>query len=68
MAASPDTAPGLIFSPPYVDATVRSPLLNVEFSQVFSQILTHWILVNLSRMYCYLLPPVGNGDVGIIRS
>ena len=34
MAISPESAPGLLFSPSYVDVTVKSPLLNVAFSQV----------------------------------
>ncbi|GAV83060.1 CarboxypepD_reg domain-containing protein [Cephalotus follicularis] len=33
LAATPETAPGLLFLPPYVDVAVKSPLLNVEFSQ-----------------------------------
>jgi hypothetical protein len=34
MAATPESAPGLMFLPSYVDVMVKSPLLDVEFSQV----------------------------------
>lgn len=34
MAAMPESAPGLLFLPSYVDVVVKSPLLTVEFSQV----------------------------------
>ncbi|WCJ22340.1 Carbohydrate-binding-like fold [Euphorbia peplus] len=33
LAASPENAPGLLFLPPYIDVAVKSPLLNVKFSQ-----------------------------------
>ncbi|XP_062143584.1 uncharacterized protein LOC133851267 [Alnus glutinosa] len=33
MAASPESAPGLMFLPSNVDIVIKSPLLNVEFSQ-----------------------------------
>ncbi|KAF8394679.1 hypothetical protein HHK36_020896 [Tetracentron sinense] len=33
LAARPESAPGLLFLPPYVDVVVNSPLLNVEFYQ-----------------------------------
>ncbi|KAJ7977680.1 Carbohydrate-binding-like fold [Quillaja saponaria] len=39
MAATPESAPGLIFLPSYVDVIVRSPLLNVQFSQALVNIL-----------------------------
>ncbi|KAG6575758.1 Nodal modulator 1, partial [Cucurbita argyrosperma subsp. sororia] len=39
MAISPESAPGLLFSPSYVDVTVKSPLLNVAFSQALVNIL-----------------------------
>lgn len=34
LAAKPEIASGLMFLPSYIDVVVRSPLLNVEFSQV----------------------------------
>lgn len=34
LAATPENAPGVLFLPPYIDVTVKSPVLNVEFSQV----------------------------------
>lgn len=34
LAVTPDSAPGLLFSPPYVDVMVKSPLLDVQFTQV----------------------------------
>ncbi|KAB5569531.1 hypothetical protein DKX38_003324 [Salix brachista] len=33
LAVTPDSAPGLLFSPPYVDVMVKSPLLDVQFTQ-----------------------------------
>ncbi|XP_057966723.1 uncharacterized protein LOC131156786 isoform X2 [Malania oleifera] len=33
LAATTESAPGLLFLPPYVDVVVKSPVLNVEFSQ-----------------------------------
>ncbi|KAJ4969122.1 hypothetical protein NE237_015823 [Protea cynaroides] len=33
LAATPESASGLLFLPPYVDVVVNSPILNVEFSQ-----------------------------------
>lgn len=33
LATTPESAPGLLFLPPYVDIVVKSPVLNVEFSQ-----------------------------------
>lgn len=33
LAVTPENTPELVFLPPYVDVSVRSPLLNVEFSQ-----------------------------------
>ncbi|XP_021744068.1 nodal modulator 1-like [Chenopodium quinoa] len=33
MASTPENAPELVFLPPYTDVSVRSPLLNIEFSQ-----------------------------------
>ena len=33
-AATPKSAPELLFLPAYVDVAVKSPLLHIEFSQV----------------------------------
>ncbi|XP_050896782.1 uncharacterized protein LOC127103576 [Lathyrus oleraceus] len=33
IAATPDNAVGLMFAPSYIDVEIKSPLLNVEFSQ-----------------------------------
>lgn len=33
-AATPKSAPELLFLPGYMDVSVKSPLLNIEFSQV----------------------------------
>ncbi|KAL2934972.1 Nodal modulator 3 [Bienertia sinuspersici] len=33
LASTPENAPELVFLPPYMDVSVRSPLLNIEFSQ-----------------------------------
>ncbi|KAJ8623402.1 hypothetical protein MRB53_031931 [Persea americana] len=38
LAATKESASGLMFLPPYVDVTVNSPLLNVEFSQALVDI------------------------------
>ncbi|KAI4349753.1 hypothetical protein L6164_010313 [Bauhinia variegata] len=38
IAATPESASGLMFLPSYIDVDVRSPLLNVEFSQVLVNI------------------------------
>ncbi|EEF47245.1 carboxypeptidase regulatory region-containingprotein, putative [Ricinus communis] len=38
-AATPESAPGLLFLPPYVDLVVKSPLMNVEFSQALVNVL-----------------------------
>lgn len=34
LAVTPDNAPGLLFSPSYADVMVKSPLLDVQFTQV----------------------------------
>lgn len=34
LAVTPDSAPGLLFSPSYADVMVKSPLLDVQFTQV----------------------------------
>jgi len=34
IAATPENAAGLMFTPSYIDVVVKSPLLNIEFSQV----------------------------------
>ncbi|KAF5745936.1 putative carboxypeptidase regulatory region-containingprotein [Tripterygium wilfordii] len=39
LAATPENAAGLLFSPPFLDVMVKSPLLNVEFSQAIVNIL-----------------------------
>ncbi|KAL5561032.1 hypothetical protein UlMin_030779 [Ulmus minor] len=39
LAAKPESASGLMFLPNYIDVTIRSPLLNVEFSQALVNIL-----------------------------
>ncbi|GLT64134.1 hypothetical protein SLA2020_366440 [Shorea laevis] len=39
MAAMPESAPGLMFLPSNVDIVVKSPLLNVEFSQALVNVL-----------------------------
>ncbi|KAK9281445.1 hypothetical protein L1049_004347 [Liquidambar formosana] len=39
LAATPESAPGLLFLPPYVDVAVKSPVLNVEFSQALVNVL-----------------------------
>ncbi|GMY17071.1 nodal modulator 3 [Fagus crenata] len=39
MAATPENAPGLMFLPSYVDVMVKSPLLDVEFSQALVNVL-----------------------------
>ncbi|KAK9084360.1 hypothetical protein Scep_030831 [Stephania cephalantha] len=33
LSAAPESAPGLLFMPPFVDLTVSKPLLDIEFSQ-----------------------------------
>lgn len=33
LAAAPESSPGLLFLPPYVDVGVKNPVLNVEFAQ-----------------------------------
>lgn len=33
-AAKPESGSGLLFLPAYIDVTVKTPLLNLEFSQV----------------------------------
>ncbi|KAJ9187887.1 hypothetical protein P3X46_003301 [Hevea brasiliensis] len=38
-AATPESAPGLLFLPPYIDVMVQSPLLGVEFSQALVNVL-----------------------------
>ncbi|XP_054800411.1 uncharacterized protein LOC129304687 [Prosopis cineraria] len=38
IAASPESVPGLMFLPSYIDVVVKSPLLNVEFSQALVNI------------------------------
>uniref|UniRef100_A0A7N0VIJ7 Carbohydrate-binding-like fold protein n=1 Tax=Kalanchoe fedtschenkoi TaxID=63787 RepID=A0A7N0VIJ7_KALFE len=38
LAVASENAPELLFSPPYVDVTVKSPLLNVQFSQALVNI------------------------------
>ncbi|XP_050236465.1 uncharacterized protein LOC126686455 [Mercurialis annua] len=38
-AATPEQAPGLLFLPPYVDVVVKSPFMNVEFSQALVNVL-----------------------------
>ncbi|XP_019421865.1 PREDICTED: nodal modulator 1-like isoform X4 [Lupinus angustifolius] len=38
IAASPENAPGLLFLPSYIDVVVKSPLLNVQFSQTLVNI------------------------------
>lgn len=38
LAATPESAPGLLFLPSYVDVAVKSPLLKVEFSQALVNI------------------------------
>ncbi|KAF2325064.1 hypothetical protein GH714_022546 [Hevea brasiliensis] len=38
-AATPESAPGLLFLPPYIDVMVQSPLLDVEFSQALVNVL-----------------------------
>ncbi|KAF7804939.1 nodal modulator 1 [Senna tora] len=38
IAAAPESAPGLMFLPSYVDVVVKSPLLNIEFSQALVNI------------------------------
>ncbi|KAL6979629.1 hypothetical protein U1Q18_021284 [Sarracenia purpurea var. burkii] len=35
LAAKPESAPGLLFLPPHVDVLVNSPVLNIQFHQVF---------------------------------
>ncbi|KAL4602871.1 hypothetical protein ACB092_10G084400 [Castanea dentata] len=39
MAATPESAPGLMFLPSHVDVKVKSPLLDVEFSQALVNVL-----------------------------
>ncbi|PON61743.1 Glucoamylase, starch-binding [Parasponia andersonii] len=39
LAAQPESGSGLMFLPPSIDVTVKSPLLNVEFSQALVNIL-----------------------------
>ncbi|MCH95957.1 nodal modulator 1-like, partial [Trifolium medium] len=34
IASTPDNAAGLMFAPSYIDVAIKSPLLNVEFSQL----------------------------------
>lgn len=34
MAAMPESAPGLLFLPSFVDVVVKSPLMTIKFSQV----------------------------------
>lgn len=34
LAAQTESTSGLMFLPTYIDVTVKSPLLNIEFSQV----------------------------------
>ncbi|CAJ1874972.1 unnamed protein product [Sphenostylis stenocarpa] len=38
IAANPENAAGLMFSPSYIDVVVKSPLLNIEFSQALVNI------------------------------
>ncbi|KAK1315520.1 hypothetical protein QJS10_CPA05g00205 [Acorus calamus] len=38
LAASPESSPGLLFSPSFIDVTVNSPLLDVEFFQALVDI------------------------------
>ncbi|XP_041018341.1 nodal modulator 1 [Juglans microcarpa x Juglans regia] len=39
MAAMPESAPGLLFLPSYVDVVVKSPLMTIEFSQALVNVL-----------------------------
>ncbi|CAK7348450.1 unnamed protein product [Dovyalis caffra] len=39
LVATPDSAPGLLFSPPYVDVVVKSPLLDLQFTQALVKVL-----------------------------
>ncbi|KAJ8770791.1 hypothetical protein K2173_021438 [Erythroxylum novogranatense] len=39
LAASPTTATELLFLPPYIDVVVKSPVLNVEFSQALVNVI-----------------------------
>ncbi|XP_030454773.2 uncharacterized protein LOC115676056 [Syzygium oleosum] len=41
LAATPETASGLLFVPPYTDVSVKSPMLNVEFSQALVNLYGH---------------------------
>lgn len=48
LAVTPDSAPGLLFSPSYADVMVKSPLLDVQFTQVTWNVI--W-----ERNYVYLV-------------
>ncbi|KAK3194298.1 hypothetical protein Dsin_025608 [Dipteronia sinensis] len=39
LAATPESSSGLLFVPPYVDVVVKSPLLNIKFSQALVNVL-----------------------------
>ncbi|KAL9435513.1 hypothetical protein AB3S75_021731 [Citrus x aurantiifolia] len=39
MAATPESSSGILFLPPYADVVVKSPLLNIEFSQALVNVL-----------------------------
>ncbi|KAJ4850945.1 hypothetical protein Tsubulata_030371 [Turnera subulata] len=39
LAAAPESSPGLLFGPPYIDVVVKSPILDVEFTQALVNVL-----------------------------
>ncbi|XP_031403144.1 nodal modulator 1 isoform X2 [Punica granatum] len=41
LSATSESAPGLLFLPTYIDFAVKSPLLNIEFSQALVNVLGH---------------------------
>lgn len=52
---TPESASGLIFLPPYIDIIVKSPILNIEFSQViFSHIQNCYLLFIYWKSICYI--------------